>query len=194
MFKIDFEGDSAPVLDRMIEAYGFTSKLMLAQHFDMAASTLSGRYRRGGFPADMATRCVADTGVSLEWLATGEGKKFEDDQLDIMKFPSKKLVDGILYDSGYVMFDKVFFRAGTPLPSSPICVQDEKAQYILDQKFAEVFDGEWLVNIEGKSSIRTLTRIPIGKVRVSGVGMAFDCALDDIDVLARVVLIINEGN
>ncbi|MHA0920572.1 phage repressor protein CI [Enterobacter cloacae] len=194
MFKIDFEGDSAPVLDRMIEAYGFTSKLKLAQHFDMAASTLSGRYRRGGFPADMAARCVADTGVSLEWLATGEGKKFEDDQLDIMKFPSKKLVDGKLYDSGYVMFDKVFFRAGTPLPSDPICVQDERAQYILDQKFAEVFDGEWLVTIEGKTSIRTLTRIPVKKVRVSGIGMAFDCSLDDIDVLGRVVLIISEGN
>lgn len=194
MFKIDFEGDSAPVLDRIIEAYGFTSKLMLAQHFDMAASTLSGRYRRGGFPADMAARCVADTGVSLEWLATGEGKKFENDQLDIMKFPSKKLVDGTLYDSGYVMFDKIFFRAGTPLPSSPICVQDEKAQYILDQKFAEVFDGEWLVNIEGKTSIRTLTRIPIKKVRVSGVGMAFDCSLEDIEIIGRVVLKITEGN
>ncbi|ALD78100.1 MULTISPECIES: phage repressor protein CI [Citrobacter freundii complex] len=193
MFKIDFEGDSTPVLDRMIEAYGFTSKLMLAQHFDMAASTLSGRYRRGGFPADMAARCVADTGVSLEWLATGEGKKFEDDQLDIMKFPRKKLVDGKLYDSGYVMFDKVFFRAGTPLPSDPICVQDEKAQYILDQKFAEVFDGEWLVNVEGKSSIRTLTRIPVKKVRVSGVGMAFDCGLEDIEIIGRVVMTITNA-
>ncbi|SYO39260.1 phage repressor protein CI [Klebsiella pneumoniae] len=193
MFKIDFEGDSAPVLDRMIEAYGFSSKLMLAQHFDMAASTLSGRYRRGGFPADMAARCVADTGVSLEWLATGEGKKFEDDQLDIMKFPGKKLVDGKLYDSGYVMFDKVFFRAGTPLPSDPICVQDEKAQYILDQKFTEVFDGEWLVNIEGKTSIRTLTRIPVRKVRVSGIGMAFDCGLEDIEIIGRVVMTITNA-
>ncbi|PCQ14874.1 transcriptional regulator [Klebsiella pneumoniae] len=106
----------------------------------------------------------------------------------------KKLVDGQLYDSGYVMFDKVFFKAGIPLPSDPICVQDEKAQYILDQNFAEVFDGEWLVNIEGKTSIRTLTRIPIKKVRVSGVGMAFDCALEDIDVIGRVLLIISEGN
>jgi len=194
LFKIDFDGDSTPVLNRMIEAYGFTSKLMLAQHFDMAASTLSGRYRRGGFPADMAARCVADTGVSLEWLATGEGKKFEDGQLDILKFPSKKLVDGQLYDSGYVMFDKVFFRAGTPLPSKPICVQDEKAHYILDREFAEIFDGEWLVNIEGKTSIRTLTRIPVKKVRVSGVGMAFDCALEDIEVVGRVVLMITEGN
>lgn len=73
-------------------------------------------------------------------------------------------------------------------------MQDEKAQYILDQKFAEVFDGEWLVNVEGKSSIRTLTRIPVKKVRVSGVGMAFDCDLEDINVLGRVVLIISEGN
>ncbi len=194
MFKIDFDGDSAPVLDRIIEAYGFTSKLMLAQHFDMAASSLSGRYRRGGFPSDMAVRCLAETGVSLEWLATGSGKKFNDAELDIMKFPRKKLVDGQLYDSGYVMFDKVFFRAGTPLPAEPVCVQDEKAQYILDQKFADVFDGEWLVNIEGKTGIRTLTRIPIKKVRVSGVGMAFDCAIEDIQVIGRVVLMITEGN
>jgi hypothetical protein len=65
---------------------------------------------------------------------------------------------------------------------------DEKAQYILDQKYADVFDGEWLVNIEGKTSIRTLTRIPIKKVRVSGVGMAFDCSMEDIQIIGRVVM------
>lgn len=155
---------------------------------------MSNRYKRGGLPTDIMVKCMAETGVSLEWLATGQGKKFESDELDIMKMTRKKLVDGQLYDSGYVMFDKVFFKAGIPLPSDPICVQDEKAQYILDQNFAEVFDGEWLVNIEGKTSIRTLTRIPIKKVRVSGVGMAFDCALEDIDVIGRVVLVITEGN
>lgn len=159
----------------------------------MAASSLSSRYKRGGLPADIMVKCMAETGVNLEWLATGEGKKFDDDELDIMKFPKRKLVDGQLYDSGHVMFDKMFFRAGIPLPSEPICIQDEKAQYILDQKFSEVFDGKWLVNIEGKSSIRTLTRIPVKKVRVSGIGMAFDCALEDINVLGRVVLVISEG-
>ncbi|EIQ2911244.1 phage repressor protein CI [Salmonella enterica] len=193
-FPFDQIGHSSEVLDRVVEAYGFTSKLQLADHFDMASSSLSARFKRGIFPADMVVRCVAETGASLEWLSTGQGKKFEDAELDIMKFPSQKLVDGQLYDSGYVMFDKVFFRAGAPLPAAPICVQDEKAQFILDQKFAEVFGGEWLVNIEGKISIRTLTRIPIKKVRVSGVGMAFDCALDDINVIGRVVLIISEGN
>jgi len=111
-----------------------------------------------------------------------------------MKFTRQKLVDGQLYDSGSVMFDKVMFRAGIPLPDNPICVQDDKIQYILDQTFSDVFDGEWLVNIEGKTSIRTLTRIPIKKVRVSGIGMAFDCALEDIKVLGRVVLVISEGS
>lgn len=190
-FRIDPDTDSAPVLDRIIEAYGFTQKMQLAEHLDMAASSLSGRYKRGGLPADIMVKCMAETGVSLEWLATGHGKMFENDELDIMRFPRQKLVDGQLYDSGHVMFDKVFFQAGTPLPSAPFCVQDEKTQYILDKNFTEVFDGEWLVNIEGKTSMRTLTRIPIRKVRVSGIGMAFDCALEDIDVLGRVILSIS---
>lgn len=196
MSKFPFEqlGHSSDVLDRVIEAYGFTSKLQLAEHFEMASSSLSARFKRGVFPADMVVRCVAETGASLEWLSTGHGKKFDDEELDIMKFPRKKLVDGQLYDSGYVMFDKVFFRAGMPLPTAPICVQDEKAQYILDQQYSEVFDGDWLVNIEGKTSIRTLTRIPVKKVRVSGVGMAFDCSIDDIEVIGRVVLAISEIN
>ncbi|MGY0114838.1 phage repressor protein CI [Enterobacter roggenkampii] len=196
MSKFPFEqiGHSSDVLNRVIEAYGFTSKLQLADHFEMASSSLSARFKRGVFPADMVVRCVAETGASLEWLSTGHGKKFDDEELDIMKFPRKKLVDGHLYDSGYVMFDKVFFRAGTPLPTTPICVQEEKAQYILDQQYSEVFDGEWLVNIEGKTSIRTLTRIPVKKVRISGVGMAFDCSIDDIEVIGRVVLAISENN
>lgn len=188
MLKIDFHGESAPILDRVIEAYGFTSKLTLAQHFNMAASSLSGRYRRGGFPADIVVQCMAETGVSLAWLATGQGKKFDDESLDVLKFPHKKLIDGQLYDSGYVMFDKVMFLPGVPLPENPICVIDEKMQYIIDQTFADVYDGQWLVEIEDKISIRTLTRIPVRKVRVGGVGMAFDCALEDIRVIGRVAM------
>ncbi|MBS2564772.1 phage repressor protein CI, partial [Salmonella enterica subsp. enterica serovar 1,4,[5],12:i:-] len=61
---------------------------------------------------------------------------------------------------------------------------------IVDTSFTEVYDDEWLVEIECKTSIRTLTRIPIKKVRVSGVGMAFDCSIEDIKILGRVVLTI----
>lgn len=192
--KLTLPTNSAEVLDRVCEAYGFTTSLQLADYLDIASSSMSARRTRGVFPADIVVKCSLETGFNLEWLATGEGKKYETESLDIMKFSRKKLVDGQLYDSGSVMFDKVMFRAGVPLPDNPVCVQDDKTQYILDQTFTEVFDGEWLVNIEGKTSIRTLTRIPIKKVRVSGVGMAFDCGLDDIAVLGKVILVITEGN
>ena len=99
-FEINLNMDSAPVLDRIIEAYGFSSKLMLAQHLDMAASSLSSRYKRGGFPADIAVRCIAETGVTLEWLATGEGKKYNEEDLDILRIPRRKIIDGQLYEAG----------------------------------------------------------------------------------------------
>lgn len=187
-FRIDPETDSAPVLDRIIEAYGFTQKMQLAEHLDMAASSLSSRYKRGGLPADIMVKCMAETGVSLEWLATGEGKKFDTDELEILKLPHKKLIDGHLYDAGSVMFDKAMFLPGMPLPTNPMCIIDEKVQYIIDQKFSDVYDGQWLVNIEGKIGIRDLVRVPVGKVRVSGAGMAFDCDLNDINVIGRVVM------
>ncbi|EMW0887930.1 phage repressor protein CI [Enterobacter hormaechei] len=189
-FRLDPESDSAPVLDRVLEAYGFTQKLQLAEHLGIASSSMSARYKRGGLPADIMLKCMAETGATLEWLATGQGRKFEDEEVDILKIPRRKIVDGLMYDAGMYMLDKVSFLPGVPLPTSPICVVEGNNQFIVDTSFTEVYDDQWLVEIEGKMSIRTLTRIPIKKVRVSGVGMAFDCALDDITVIGRVVLTI----
>lgn len=192
MSKFPFEqiGHSSAVLERIVEAYGFTSKLQLADHFQMAASSLSARFKRGIFPADMVIRCVAETGASLEWLSTGNGKKFDDEELDVLKLPRSKIVDGQMYEAGFYLLDKVSFLPGKSIPQDPICVIDSSTQYIIDRQYSEIYDDEWLVEIEGKVSVRTLTRIPVKKVRVSGVGMAFDCSIEDINVLGRVTLTI----
>jgi len=188
--QFDMGGESAPVLDRVIEAYGFSTKIMLADHLGIASSSLAGRYKRGGFPADIVVRCMAETGANLEWLATGCGPKFTDEALDILKLSRRKIVDGQLYEAGFYLLDKASFLPGRQIPQEAICVVDGTTQYIVDQQFSEIYDDEWLVEIEGKVSVRTLTRIPIKKVRVSGVGMAFDCSIEDISVLGRVVLTI----
>ncbi|MEX6369610.1 hypothetical protein AB6F62_16520 [Providencia huaxiensis] len=39
------------------------------------------------------------------------------------------------------------------------------------------YTTKWLVRIDDKISIRELTRMPMQRVQVSGVGMAFDCEL-----------------
>lgn len=190
-FHLEMFGDSAPVLDRIIEAYGFSSKLMLAQHFEMASSSLAGRYKRDIFPADLVVRCASETGVNLEWLATGQGKKYDNEELDVLRLKKYKIIDGEEFEAGIAMFDKVLFKQGAPFPSEPIMVQDGQNHFIVDRKFGEVYDGKWLVRIDDKISIRELTRMPMQRVRVSGVGMAFDCELKDISVIGRVVTIID---
>lgn len=192
MSKFPYEqiGHSSAVLERIVEAYGFTSKLQLAEHFQMAASSLSARFKRGIFPADMVIRCVAETGAGLEWLSTGNGKKFDDEELDVLKLPRSKIVDGQMYEAGFYLLDKVSFLPGKSIPQDAICIIDSSTQYIVDRQFSEIYDDEWLVEIEGKVSIRTLTRIPVKKVRISGVGMAFDCSIEDINVLGRITLTI----
>ncbi|MEY0150140.1 phage repressor protein CI [Providencia rettgeri] len=186
-FHLEMFGDSAPVLDRIIEAYGFSSKLMLAQHFEMASSSLAGRYKRDIFPADLVVRCASETGVNLEWLATGQGKKYDNEELDVLRLKKYKIIDGEEFEAGIAMFDKVLFKQGVPFPNEPIMVQDGQNHFIVDREFGEVYDGKWLVRIDDKISIRELTRMPMQRVRVSGVGMAFDCELKDLTILGRVI-------
>lgn len=72
--KIDFEKGGAAVIDRVIEAYGFKTKLELSNHIGTSASNLSLRYKRDFFPSDLVVRCMAETGATLHWLVTGEGE------------------------------------------------------------------------------------------------------------------------
>lgn len=191
--QIDFSQGGNDTLDRVIEAYGFRTKVALAEHLGIASSSLANRYKRDFFPADIVVRCMAETGATLEWLVTGNGPKFDGEDLDIMRISRQKIVDGQLYDSGVLMLDKATFLPGKAVPMKPLCVIESSTTYVIEMEFKEVFDGEWLVDIEGKTSVRTLTRIPVKKVRVSGAGAAFDCSIDDISVIGRVVLTIISG-
>lgn len=191
--QIDFSQGGNDTLDRVIEAYGFRTKVALAEHLGIASSSLANRYKRDFFPADIVVRCMAETGATLEWLVTGNGPKFNGEDLDILRIARQKIVDGQLYDSGVLMLDKATFLPGKAVPKKPLCIIESSTTYVIEREFSEVFDGEWLVDIEGKTSVRTLTRIPVKKVRVSGAGAAFDCSIDDISVIGRVVLTIISG-
>ena len=71
---INFDSGGGEVIDRIIKAYGFKTKLALANHLNISGASLSNRYKNDLFPSDLVVRCMAETGVSLQWLATGEGE------------------------------------------------------------------------------------------------------------------------
>lgn len=179
---IDFKMGGRGVIERLLEAYGFKTRQALCDHLGVSKSTLATRYMRDLFPAEWVIQCTIETGVSLRWLATGEGPRFDDARNDVIAIPRQKLIDGKLYDSNYYMFDKAFLPDGL---KDPVVILDSDITYIADRQFDEVVDGKWLVEIEGRTSIRDLTRIPVGKVRVSGTGAEFDCGLGDIQIIAE---------
>ncbi|QIZ52371.1 phage repressor protein [Dickeya zeae] len=180
---MDFKTGGRKVIERLVEAYGFTTRQALCDHLGVSKSTLATRYMRDLFPAEWVIQCTIETGVSAQWLTTGEGPRFNDARNDVIAIPRQKLIDGKLYDSNYYMFDKAFLPDGL---KDPVVILDSDITYIADRQFDEVVDGKWLVEIEGRTSIRDLTRIPVGKVRVSGAGAEFDCGLGDIGVSALI--------
>lgn len=88
------------------------------------------------------------------------------------------------------MFDKILFKQGILFPKAPIAIQNGQNYYIINCQFCEVYDGKWLVKIDNKVRVRELTRMPMQRVRVSGIGMAFDCEISDIKIHGRVITII----
>ncbi|MEN5016989.1 phage repressor protein CI [Erwinia sp. Eh17-17] len=196
--QIDFQSGAKEVLDRVLQAYGFTTKLALAEHLGIASSSLANRYSRGYFPSDIVIRCMADTQVSLQWLATGEGAGPADapqenpsalsQNVNLLSLARQRLDGGKLTVLADIALEAAFFDT-LPVPLiQPLMVIDGSQQFIAEQTFGEILDGDWLVSLEGQVSIRSLTRIPPGRVRVANAQQQFECGLNEITPLAHIVL------
>lgn len=171
-------------IERMVEAYGFSTRQALCEQLGVSKSTLATRYMRDSFPSDWVIQCALETGVSLRWLTTGEGVTYEDARNDIQEVSRKKLIDGHLFDSNYYIFDKAFLPDGINLPISII---DNDIIYIVDYKSSEIVDGKWLIDIDGKLSFRDIARLPGNKLRIEGGKFTFDCTIEEVSLLAKVI-------
>lgn len=191
--RIDSLGwSNVDVLDRICEAYGFSQKIQLANHFDIASSSLSNRYTRGAISYDFAAHCALETGANLQWLLTGKGQPFTSSATaeDTMSIELFTLSEEILKSDGSITVDAHFFTK--PLTDA-MAIRTEGKLHFIDKQ-ASLFDGLWLVDIEGGISIRELTKLPGRKLHVTGGKVPFECGIDDIKTLGRVVGVYSEVN
>lgn len=181
--NIDLVTGGKKAIERLVEAYGFTTRQALADHLKISKSTLANRYLRDTFPADWIIKCTLETGVSLTWLTTGDGPRYDDHKSEICVLPKKHILDGVLQEADYHLIDV------KTLPKnihSPAIVLDEKSSYLVDLNTKDVSDGMWVVEVEGKVSVKLLTRIPVGKVKISSAdNIAFECGIDEIKPIAK---------
>ncbi|HHQ4314112.1 TPA: phage repressor protein CI [Serratia fonticola] len=189
---LDSQVNNEELLDRICQVYGFTQKIQLARHFDIAASSLQNRYTRGTISYDFAVQCALDTGVSLKWLFTGQGSQFEGkpsptEPKSLEKFT---LSEGKLHENGFLSIDNHFFSKHL---SKGIAVRADSKLHFVDQE-ASLSDGLWLVDIENVINIRELTILPGKKLHVAGGKVPFECSIDEIKTLGRVIGIYSEVN
>ena len=191
--RIDSLGwSNVDVLDRICEAYGFSQKIQLANHFDIASSSLSNRYTRGAISYDFAAHCALETGANLQWLLTGKGQPFTSSASpeDTMSIELFTLSEEVLKSDGSIKVDAHFFTK--PLTDA-MAIRTEGKLHFIDKQ-ASLSDGLWLVDIEGGISIRELTKLPGRKLHVTGGKVPFECGIDDIKTLGRVVGVYSEVN
>lgn len=197
---MDLKTGGQKAITRIVEAYGFKTRQALCEQLGVSTSTMGTRWMRDVFPADWIVQCSIETGASVEWLAFGKGEAFphgnknyskgnissanENALSDVITVQKKKIVDGNLYSANFFMMDKAM------LPShiiKPIIVVDDTAQYVAEENTDEISDGIWLVEIEGKVSIKQLTRVPVGKVRVNPLegNQYFECGINELKAIAK---------
>lgn len=189
---LDTNFDNTELLNRICEVYGFTQKLQLANHFKIAPSSLQNRYTRGNLSYDFAVHCALETGVSLRWLFTGRGPQYEGNPspTDPKTITSFILSDGILSDDSTLSIDANFFSKQM---SNGIAVRADRNLFFVEKDSA-LTDGKWLVDIEGSTSIRELTVLPGRRLHVAGGKVPFECGVDEIKTLGRVVGVYSEVN
>ena len=177
------------VISRIMEAYGFANRRLLADHLGMPHSTFGTWAKRGFFPAELVIRCVSETGARLNYVAFGEEPIF--DKSDNLKyFNAIRLENG----KSFIIENKPFLLPYLPNLDSResydkvFCILEDNHTYFATNDYDNLVDGEYFVIVENSHLIRYITVLPAGKIRVDGGKFSFECELSDIDVVGKVIL------
>ncbi|NMU40137.1 phage repressor protein CI [Serratia marcescens] len=185
---MEFNQDAKAAIERMVKAYGVKTKLALCEALGITASALANRQNRNAFPAEYVLKCALDTGASVRWLTYGHGEIFEQNvvsDLNALPIPSKSISQRKLHDGGIIFLDKKFLPADI---KNPIVIIDENIKYIATYTYNEIHDGIWIVDIDENISIRKLVRMPGKKIRVSDQNSSFECHINELNLVAKVII------
>ncbi|HGM4957423.1 TPA: phage repressor protein CI [Serratia liquefaciens] len=186
---MEFNQDAKAAIERMVKAYGVKTKLALCEALGITASALANRQNRNAFPAEYVLKCALDTGASVRWLTYGHGDMFEQNLVtapNTIVAPCKELVARKLYDRDTILLDKKLLPHDI---KKTMIIIEGSATYLVTSNYSDIYDGKWFIDIDGNISVRNLIRAPNKKVIVSGGESTFECPINDLKVIAKVLMI-----
>lgn len=189
MLSMKFDGGKA-VVQRILQAYGFTMQKQLHDHLGVGNGTVSTWIKRNYFPGEVVIRCALETGADLEWLATGEDKQSQNDEFnqheksisDIVDIPFFSIDNSSLVRKGTIKVDyKIFNRKfRTPIYVSDGCTDS----WIVETEFGNPTDGLWLVERVNNTSIEYIRLLPHGEILIKEVSWP----LSELKLLGKVAV------
>ncbi len=191
----ELEGGKA-VLGRMLQAYGFSMQKELGDMFGLSSGTISTWVRRNYFPGDVVVVCALDTGVSLRWLATGQGAIHDHRQTQnveiekISQLTKLRLRGGILEEEGLWAVDSSLLD--TSLTKPAYVVKGHHA-WIVDLGSANVGNGRWLLDIDGDVDVYDVARIPGNRLKITSLATTFDCGVEEVKALGQVFITLDRN-
>lgn len=187
------ESGGQPLLQRLLLAYGFTMQKQLGELLGLSSGTISTWVRRNHFPGDVVVACALDTGVDLNWLATGKGAMRVGTTVSATsQIEHLELFARGIRKVGMVSFDHSLL----PSPAStPAYVTLGKQAWIVDMDRTEIASGVLLLNVDGDIDIYSVQRRPGNQLTVRNVdcGIDFTCGIDDVKSEGRILLTLVEN-
>lgn len=181
------ENGGKPVLRRILDAYGFTLQKQLCELFDISSGTVSTWIRRNYFPGDVVVACALDTGVDLQWLATGKGNQHKElvKESGNNTIPRKELAAGNLHDAGVWEINLGFITHNI---EDPVFISSNCSSWVVDMNISDISNGRWLLGVDGKFDIYDIALLPGHKINVTNKGSSFICGHNEVQVSGKVVL------
>lgn len=203
--KVGTDTGGKAAIERLLEAYGFTTKQALSEHLNVSKSTMANRVLRDSFPADWIIQCALETGVSLLWLATGQGNMRDENETEkesryankpavrpLSKLITPSIPKGKL-ENGMLRVDEEIFLDRSILPKpfeESMYLETTTDCYLIDKSVTQVSNGFWLIDIDGIIIIAKIARVPGNRIVVHQEESTFECSIDDVKLIGRATKVI----
>jgi transcriptional regulator with XRE-family HTH domain len=182
-----------PVLQRVMDAYGFSTQKELSEYLEISTGTISTWIRREYFPGDVVIACALETGANLDWLALGTKTKvfnYKEDNKNI-SIEKKLLKAGKLYADGFSNLPKEFISEFESNNKLSLIVGGNRSG-IVDTSINEISNGFWILEIDGTLDFYNVSKRPGNKIKLNNEGEEFECSLNDVKPIGLVLYLLKK--
>ncbi|WP_263054254.1 helix-turn-helix domain-containing protein [[Curtobacterium] plantarum] len=189
------------VLRRLMDAYGFTMQKQIGDHLNIPSATISAWLRREHFPGEAVIACALDTGVSLYWLATGNGSMYEERTShsvetsnstteEFRRLTKFDIHTGQLIEAGSWICDPSFI---SPSVKDAALLFKGANQWCVSLETKAVGNGRWVIDLDGIVDVYDVSRLPGNRLNVRNESTQFECHADDIECVGMVLITLNKN-